>query len=349
MKEFFASPGFYFACAGVVGAAGLWLLHCGLLGDRSRGKPRCPKCWYDLSGGAPREGVAIPAVVQVAACPECGKKITKPRQLYRTRRHLWTVALGLLLVSLALYSYEVRHRALRGGERLRTAVIPSTGYIVALPWLGKENFDIVKARFDNRLLLNSDKPQGAEFWGWQQWMYQRSLSALVTGDDVNLRADALLLLQAMAMTDDDALDLFISHLDHDDSAMRQRAMQWAESLDKRMLRGRDAVIARLEDENKTTRQAAVFVLERIGPQQCEGMSDEELCRVAGLLFSGKTGGGMEAQPREFYLKAMVKRGGPVVTKWLRERVASPPVSRWGDDVPENLALLTALRGGRRAR
>ena len=34
----------------VLGLLGLWLLYWSLLRDRSKGRRRCPKCWYNMSG-----------------------------------------------------------------------------------------------------------------------------------------------------------------------------------------------------------------------------------------------------------------------------------------------------------
>lgn len=57
-----------------------------LLWDRPRGRMRCPRCWYSLVGHA------LPAT-----CPECGRNITKTRQMLRTRRR-WRVAMLALLI-----------------------------------------------------------------------------------------------------------------------------------------------------------------------------------------------------------------------------------------------------------
>ena len=34
----------------VVPLVGLLLILWGVWGDRSKGRPRCPKCWYDMGG-----------------------------------------------------------------------------------------------------------------------------------------------------------------------------------------------------------------------------------------------------------------------------------------------------------
>lgn len=96
----------------------LWALFT----DRSRGRARCPRCFFSLEGlSAPR-------------CPECGRDVTDERRLHRTRRR-WGVAVlaALLLLPPA---------ALTGGlARIKQAGawadIP-TGALVRLLWIGDE-------------------------------------------------------------------------------------------------------------------------------------------------------------------------------------------------------------------
>ncbi|MFM9957903.1 MAG: hypothetical protein ACKVZJ_07490 [Phycisphaerales bacterium] len=64
----------------VIGAA-VWY---GLLRDRSRGRKRCPKCWYDMNG------------VATLTCPECGRTHQRERELHRTRWHARPLAIGAL-------------------------------------------------------------------------------------------------------------------------------------------------------------------------------------------------------------------------------------------------------------
>ncbi len=80
--------------AGVGALAFLWAM----CRDRSRGRTRCPKCWYDLAGLAKPE---TPSPWPIT-CPECGKKIGHERQTRRTRRH-WRLAALALAMMLAAY------------------------------------------------------------------------------------------------------------------------------------------------------------------------------------------------------------------------------------------------------
>src|SRR5262245_31316552 len=98
---------------------GLIVLVRALFADRSRGRKRCPKCWYDMSGATS------------LVCTECGRDAKRERRLFRTRRHWKAAWLGLVLLVAGLGSYV-------GGEVHRDGWIratPTVAYIVALPWL----------------------------------------------------------------------------------------------------------------------------------------------------------------------------------------------------------------------
>jgi hypothetical protein len=40
----------FWGLGGALALAGLWLQYWSLFADRARGRRRCPKCWYDMSG-----------------------------------------------------------------------------------------------------------------------------------------------------------------------------------------------------------------------------------------------------------------------------------------------------------
>ena len=70
-------------------SGGLLLICWGMGGDCSKGRPRCPKCWYDMRGTVPR-----------LECPECGHDAGSERRLYMDRRGRKRITLGIVMVLL---------------------------------------------------------------------------------------------------------------------------------------------------------------------------------------------------------------------------------------------------------
>ncbi len=68
----------------------------GLRFDPSRGRRRCPRCWYDLS--------ATPG----SRCPECGREATGERGLFATRRSRPTIALAMAVLLAVPVASRVR-------------------------------------------------------------------------------------------------------------------------------------------------------------------------------------------------------------------------------------------------
>ncbi len=70
--------------AAVVGAAALVGFVWSLVGDRSRGRRRCPRCWYGMDGVP---SVRVDELARgVFVCPECGGEAVGEMRLLRTRR-----------------------------------------------------------------------------------------------------------------------------------------------------------------------------------------------------------------------------------------------------------------------
>src|SRR5262249_10848407 len=67
---------------GVLAAIALGVMAFALFRDRSRGRRRCPTCWYDMAG------------VSGMTCPECGRTQKKERRVFRTPRWRWRVVVG---------------------------------------------------------------------------------------------------------------------------------------------------------------------------------------------------------------------------------------------------------------
>ena len=84
-------PDWGFIAAGLfVLALGLSVLLWALFSDRSKGRERCPGCWYDMSG-APGDAAI--------RCPECGRAAYSRREFRRTRRRWRLAVLALFLVA----------------------------------------------------------------------------------------------------------------------------------------------------------------------------------------------------------------------------------------------------------
>lgn len=97
----------FYVAAGLLVVAALWLLWRGLLADQSKGRARCPRCWYDLGALLPLpmgegggEGSSRAAFASIT-CPECGRVVKRERQLFRTRRRWWVVVGGMVVAMLA--------------------------------------------------------------------------------------------------------------------------------------------------------------------------------------------------------------------------------------------------------
>jgi hypothetical protein len=95
----FTSVGIYLAVMGLLLLAGVALVLWGLFGDRSRGRARCPRCWYDLRGR--REGK------EGLICPECGHDARTERSLYRNRRRWPAICMGTALALPSAYMLSI--------------------------------------------------------------------------------------------------------------------------------------------------------------------------------------------------------------------------------------------------
>lgn len=78
--------GWWGAAGGAATAVGVVLLGVGLYGDAARGRKRCPRCWYDMSG--------TPGLV----CSECGRDAGSEQALMRARPRRWVVWMGALMI-----------------------------------------------------------------------------------------------------------------------------------------------------------------------------------------------------------------------------------------------------------
>ena len=94
MADWSLESGLYLLAIALIPGVGMLLICWGLWGDRSKGRTRCPKCWYDMRGTVP-----------LLACPECTHDAKHERRLYRNRRRWWPIV--LCVVSVLLLSYPL--------------------------------------------------------------------------------------------------------------------------------------------------------------------------------------------------------------------------------------------------
>jgi hypothetical protein len=105
-----------------IAGAGLLLLLWALFHDRSRGRRRCPKCWYDMAG--------VPGL----QCPECGRTWATERRLQRTRRRWRRASAGAIMLIAAIALCTVPSVRQHGWWSL----VPNAVIVAGLPRAGEE-------------------------------------------------------------------------------------------------------------------------------------------------------------------------------------------------------------------
>ncbi len=141
----------YGMTAAALALFGLGLSVWGLVGDRSRGRRRCPRCWYDMSGTL----LGMPSAT-VLRCPECGTDSPLQDLTVRTRRRWRWVRVGILLMVMA----GVLSRAGDVQQYGPAALAPNLAVIGALPFM---------SRADNAVFRELDaRVEQGRMWHWQR-------------------------------------------------------------------------------------------------------------------------------------------------------------------------------------
>lgn len=154
----------FWTLGGLLGLAGLLLIGRALFADRAKGRKRCPKCWYDMTGS--------PGLT----CSECGYSPTCEAMLFKTRRHWrWAVVAVLVLVGSAASGLTPRIK--REGW---LSVVPTTALILSLQWVdGPENLlwsELI------RRLPSPYWPPGAHPPDWSDWQWRLLINQCLAGD-----------------------------------------------------------------------------------------------------------------------------------------------------------------------
>lgn len=178
----FAQTVWAYAGTGLIAFVGLIIVALALFGGRARGRRRCPKCWYDMSGA----GAAFPLT-----CPECGRRITAERDLARTRRRRGRALVGVLLFAplLAQVGYfhglDIYYALMPRWKRVETLAIGPTR---AVRWAvrdPRERGQRARVECNGRELLaveDADITFGQRDWSLPPGSDAHRLGA---GDDLN--------------------------------------------------------------------------------------------------------------------------------------------------------------------
>jgi hypothetical protein len=154
----------------VLAAAGIAVGAWALLWDRVRGgrrRPRCPGCWYDMSGSAGQaDGGAV--------CPECGRRVRHVRQLHRSRRR-WRWAVAGAVAAVAGYAAwcvpRVRDEGWQWGFAPTTVLIAATWNHDPTPHEGfRSHWDKTPIPLRHRAWQRLDRRHGS---GWMWDLHHR--------------------------------------------------------------------------------------------------------------------------------------------------------------------------------
>lgn len=88
---------------GSVGVFGIFMIIMAFVGDRARGRVRCPKCWYDMNDASGLQ------------CPECGLVAKDAEQFSTARRPKWAFILGFLLFITGAYPVVLNKKIAKHG------------------------------------------------------------------------------------------------------------------------------------------------------------------------------------------------------------------------------------------
>ncbi|MCH8165773.1 MAG: HEAT repeat domain-containing protein [Planctomycetes bacterium] len=162
----------FWSLGGLLGVIGISLAAWALLWDRARGRRRCAKCWYNMSGSPGR------------VCSECGYRAKREKKLFKTRRHWRWVFVGILVLAVG-YGASVTPRVKRSWVGWPGAV-PTVVLIAMFPWL-KPN-GVLSYELSTRAIRD-------EMWGWQlSWLVGRYAGIIEGNQDAATRTGAVQML-----------------------------------------------------------------------------------------------------------------------------------------------------------
>jgi len=301
------------ALAGVLAA---WQGYRGFIGLPAKGRPRCPKCWYDMTGAPSR------------VCPECGYTAKSERQQHKRRRYGRSFIVAMAMISLVCYlAVPVRDRMKRLNEPLRTAVIPTTALI------GMSACEIKPDWYrclPNRVFAANSLAPGV--YDWQVWLEVHALHRRLLFPAVrrNQYDDDLLTLSKLTDFNEAACIAWAQLLsEHPDPSIRlrialtivslKRAGHAPEKFSSPQIQG---LVWAAFDAGKLKWLTAEMILQTYGMNSLQRLSDDEL--LAQLKILNQTPG------NEFFelsLQEMVRRKLTKALPPLKEMLPQGSVAR----------------------
>jgi hypothetical protein len=196
----------------LLAAAGLLVLLRGFVHDRSRGRRRCPRCWYSMDGVPESESATGPVFV----CPECGHGARSVKAMHKTRRRVRMLPATAVLMLLG-YSLWCVPRVEDEGTR---GFVPTTALIAAVPY---PELDFLSPRppwyFVMQRVLR-ERTETTGLWAWQAVLWDwrvRLRFALKSRDGVPAPASG-----AVSVLDRGVIGAFKA-ISHEDLRSRLRA------------------------------------------------------------------------------------------------------------------------------
>ena len=239
----------WWSVGSVIGLGGIALTIWALLADRSRGRRRCPKCWYEMTG------------VEGRRCPECGRTVKRERRLLQTRRRWRFALLGMLLIIAGgggFLGWQVH----RNGW---TEATPTIVYIAALPWLDPDT------AFDEL----SDRVNDGELTKWEyRFLVHRCISRLENETDPERLMDLCRMLAGIEaaawyhsehrlggswvlvseIDGDHAIRALVALVENDDKDVRLAAISAFKSFMRQASTAMPVLLGKLASEDEETRE-----------------------------------------------------------------------------------------------